>query len=77
MDMQEVINVVIGIALSAVGWFARQLWDAVQELKRDLSDLEVKLPTEYIRKDEFSERWIEVLSSLRRIENKLDTKMDK
>ena len=77
MDMQEVINVVIGIALSAVGWFARQMWDAVQELKRDLSDLEVKLPTEYIRKDEFSERWIEVLSSLRRIENKLDTKMDK
>ena len=77
MDMQEVINVDIGIALSAVGWFARQMWDAVQELKRDLSDLEVKLPTHYIRKDEFSERWVEVLSSLRRIENKLDTKMDK
>jgi hypothetical protein len=77
MPYQDLINVVIGVALSVIGWFARQMWDAVNSLKKDLGDLEVKLPTEYIRKDEFSERWVEVLSSLRRIENKLDQKVDK
>jgi hypothetical protein len=77
MLSQDLINVMIGVALSVIGWFARQMWDAVNSLKKDLGDLEVKLPTEYIRKDEFSERWVEVLSSLRRIENKLDQKVDK
>ena len=77
MDSQEAINIVIGIALSVGGWFARQMWEAVQNLKTDINKLEVKLPTEYIRKDEFSERLVEVLSALRRIENKLDDKVDK
>ena len=77
MDSQEAINVAVGIALSVIGWFARQMWEAVQNLKNDINKLEVKLPTDYIRRDEFSERWIEVLSSLRRIENKLDDKVDK
>ena len=77
MDSQEVINVVIAVVMSVGGWFARQMWEAVQNLKTDINRLEVKLPTEYIRKDEFSERWVEVLSALRRIENKLDDKVDK
>jgi hypothetical protein len=77
MDSQEVINVVIAVVMSVGGWFARQMWEAVQNLQQDINKLEVKLPTEYIRKDEFSERWVEVLSALRRIENKLDDKVDK
>jgi hypothetical protein len=42
-----------------------------------VTKLEVKLPTDYIAKVDFNERWIEVLKSLRRIEEKLDDKMDK
>jgi hypothetical protein len=77
MLSQDLINVMIGVALSVIGWFARQMWDAVNSLKKDLGDLEVKLPTEYIRKDEFNDRWIEVLSSLRRIEDKLEDKVNR
>ena len=75
--MQDIINVGLGVALSVVGWLARQMWDAVQTLKQDINKLEVKLPTEYIRKDEFNERWLDILTALRRIEDKLDDKADK
>jgi hypothetical protein len=77
MDSQEVINVIIAVGMSVGGWFARQMWEAVQNLKTDINKLEVKLPTEYVSKQEFNDRWIEVLSALRRIEDKIDTKVDK
>lgn len=77
MMTQDLINVIIGVVLSIIGWFARQMWDAVQSLKVDINKLEVKLPTEYVSKSEFNERWIEVLKALRRIEEKLDDKQDK
>ena len=77
METQGLINVIIGVGLSVVGWYCRQMWDAVQALKHDLSKLEVKIPTEYVRKEDFNERWIEVLKALHRIEDKLDSKMDK
>jgi hypothetical protein len=77
MSTQDLINLVIGVVLSVVGWYCRQVWDAVQSLKQDVNRLEVKLPTEYVAKVDFNERWIEVLKALRRIEEKLDDKMDK
>ena len=77
MYTQDLINVIIGVVLSVGGWFARQMWDAVQNLKQDINKLEVKLPTSYVSKEDFNERWIEVLKALRRIEDKLDTKQDR
>jgi hypothetical protein len=77
MSTQDLINLVIGVVLSVVGWYCRQVWDAVQSLKQDVNRLEVKLPTDYVAKVDFNERWIEVLKALRRIEEKLDDKMDK
>jgi hypothetical protein len=77
MGTQDLINIIIGIALSVVGWYCREVWDAVQSLKEDVKDIEVKMPTDYVSKLDFNERWIEVLKALRRIEEKLDQKADK
>ena len=44
MEDQQIINVIIGVVLSVLGWFARQLWDAVQDLKKDVKQIEVDLP---------------------------------
>ena len=30
MQDQTIINLIIGVVLSVLGWFARQLWDAVR-----------------------------------------------
>jgi hypothetical protein len=77
MESQVIINIVIGSVLSVLGWFARQLWDAVQQLKSDMKELEVELPTHYIRKDEFEYRLDKIESMLERIFDKLDDKADK
>jgi hypothetical protein len=77
MDLQQVFNVLIPIICAVLGWFCRELWTAVQELKTDLAKLREELPTRYVSKDDFSDRWNEVLKSLHRIENKLDAKVDK
>ena len=60
-----------------IGWFARQLWDAVQQLKQDMKDLEVDLPTHYLRRDEFESKLDKIEAMLERIFDKLDAKADK
>jgi hypothetical protein len=77
MDWQPYINIALGSALAVAGWFAKQVWGAVQYLKRDLKDLEVKLPVEYVRKDDLSEMMGRIYQILDRIERKLDGKADK
>jgi chaperonin cofactor prefoldin len=77
MNDQAIINVIIGTVLSGLGWFARQLWDAVQDLKRDVKSIEVDLPTFYVRKEDLEARLDRMEASLNRIFEKLDHKADK
>ena len=74
---QDIINLIIGAVLSVMGWFARQLWDAVQDLKSDMKQLEVDLPTHYVRKEDLESRLDRIEASLNRIFEKLDHKADK
>ena len=74
---QGIINLIIGAVLSVLGWFARQLWDAVQDLKSDMKQLEVDLPTHYVRKEDLESRLDRIELSLNRIFEKLDHKADK
>jgi chaperonin cofactor prefoldin len=74
---QDIINLIIGAVLSVLGWFARQLWDAVQDLKQDVKQIEVDLPTHYVRKEDLESRLDRIEASLNRIFEKLDHKADK
>ena len=77
MNDQTILNIIMGTALAVIGWFARQLWDAVQTLKEDMKSLEVDLPTHYVRKDEFESKFDKIEAMLERIFDKLDGKADK
>jgi len=77
MDLQSIMNMALPAICAVLGWFCRELWTAVQELKSDLSKLREELPTRYITKDDFNDRWSEVLKALHRIEDKLDQKVDR
>ena len=77
LNLQDVFNIFIPIICAVLGWFCRELWTAVQELKTDLAKLREELPTNYIHKDDFNDRWNEVLKALHRIEDKLDKKVDR
>lgn len=76
-EWQSFINIGAGAILSVMGWFARQLWDAVKELKSDLSSLREEIAKDYLAKDDFREYTAEVKSMLHRILDKLDNKEDK
>jgi hypothetical protein len=77
MDMNLIINIVLGVCLSVGGWFVRQMWDAVQNLKEDIQRIEVELPTSYVRKSDLDARLDKLELLLDRIFEKLDTKVDK
>jgi len=77
MEFQDIVNVIIGTVLSVLGWFARQLWDAVQDLKKDMKQLEIDLPSHYVRKEDLEARFDKLETMLNRIYDKLENKVDK
>lgn len=76
MDLQQVFNIFIPIVCGVLGWFCRELWTAVQELKNDVAKLREDLPSKYVSKEDFGDRWNEVLMSLHRLEDKMDRVME-
>lgn len=72
MDMQSLLNIAAGSAIAVGGWFARQLWDSVQKLKEEVHQIEVNLPHNYVRRDEFKE----VLKEIRDIQTEIFRKID-
>lgn len=77
MEMQNFINLLGGAALSVLGWFARQLWDAMKELRADLHVLEVNLPENYAKRSDLDKRMAHIEDMFQRIYDKLDNKADK
>jgi hypothetical protein len=77
MDTQNLINTIAGGAIGVGGWFARQLWDSVQDLKKDVHQIEVDLPRNYVMKDDLDKRMDHIESMFQRIYDKLDGKADK
>jgi H+/Cl- antiporter ClcA len=35
MDWQILINIGLGVLIGFIGWFAREIWDSVKELRKD------------------------------------------
>ena len=77
MDMNTIINVVLGVALSVGGWFVRQMWDAVQQLKSDIQKIEVELPTNYVLKADLDARLDKIDDMLEKLFDRLNSKADK
>ena len=77
MDTQQVLNVGLSVAMAGIGWFARELWSAVKELKADLSKLREDLPRTYVGRDDYRQDMTEIKNMLGKIFDKLDLKQDK
>jgi len=77
METQTIINVGLGIILTIVGWFARQIWENVQRLQLDLHEIEVDLPTHYVQKSDYTETMKRIEIMFERIFDKLEQKADR
>jgi hypothetical protein len=77
MELQQLINIILGVTMSVVGWFARELWSAVKELKYDLSKMREDLPKTYIARNDYKDDIRDIRDMLSKIFDKLDNKQDK
>jgi hypothetical protein len=77
MDNQSLFNLIAGTALTVTGWFARELWTAVKELKADLAKLREDLPRQYVIREDYKSDIRDIKEMLNKISDKLDNKVDK
>lgn len=77
MDVQTLINIAAGAALSVMGWFARELWGAVKGLQKELHDMEILISTHYVTREDYRADMKDVKEMLGKIFDKLDNKVDK
>lgn len=77
MDTQTLLNGLYGSVLLGAGWFLNELWRAIKELRRDLHQLEVDLPTNYVQRIDLDKRMKHIEDMFQRIYDKLDAKADK
>ena len=77
MDYQSLFNAGFLIASTVAGWFARELWTAVKELKTDLSKLGSEIPKTYVTRDDYRQDLKEIRDLLAKIFDKLDGKVDR
>jgi hypothetical protein len=77
LDLQTAFNIIVGICIAGAGWWAKEIWNAVAKLREDIHDVELALPSHYVRKDEFADAIKLINDKLDRISDKLDAKQDK
>ena len=77
MENQHLINAMLAGGFTVLGWFARELWAAVKELKVDLAKLREDLPKEYVLRSDYREDIRDIKTILAKIFEKLENKADK
>jgi hypothetical protein len=84
MDWQIILNISAGLTVAVGGWFARQLWDSVKELKSDFSAIRLHMSEHYVKKSEvdgfrfdMDKRFDRIEVLLDKLYEKLDGKVDK
>jgi divalent metal cation (Fe/Co/Zn/Cd) transporter len=77
MTFDQLLQWTLAAICAVGGWFLRELWQAVQKLRSDLSDLEKDLPEHYVQKVDYKDDINRVHNLLDKIYDKLDKKADK
>jgi hypothetical protein len=62
---KSLIEMGLWVIVATMGWFLRELWGAVKELREDLHKLEVDLPSNYVKRDDFSDEMSKLRQDIR------------
>jgi len=73
VDFQLLFNISLSIISTIAGWLFKVLWDAIQDLKEDIKEIE----RGYVMKDDYRIDIAEIKGMLNRIFDRLDEKVDK
>lgn len=77
MEIQQLALWALSVVTALLGWFARELYSAIQQLRKDLSALEVQISSDYVRYDRLQDAMKPIMDSLAEIKHTLAGKADK
>lgn len=77
MTIEQALLGMLGLACSVIGWFARELYMAINKLKEDLGRLEIRIGTDYVRYDRLQDALKPIKDTLDDIKAALSHKADK
>lgn len=77
MSLEQIFIILIGVACSVIGWFANQLFRAVEKLKDDLNELQVRIGSDFVRYDRLQDMLKPILNGIEEIKESLNHKADK
>lgn len=74
---QDLVNIVIGVAGTAMGWMLKVVWDSIRVLQDEMKTLERTVHTQYVTKDDYKDDIRDVKEMLNAIFKRLEQKADK
>lgn len=77
MDWQTAFAAILGLAMAALGWWARIMWDSIRSLQNEMNDFQQHVSETYIRRDDYRDDMVEIKSMLRQIFEMINNKADK
>jgi hypothetical protein len=77
MEWRDIAMGLFGLFCTVLGWVVREVWGAVDKLRGDMQLLQSSIADKYARKDDVQVMAENIMTFLRRIEDKLDGKADK
>jgi hypothetical protein len=74
---QDLVNLVVAVAGTAMGWMLKVVWDSIRLLQDDMKALERALHTKYVSKDDYRADIQDIKSMVKAIFDRLERKADK
>lgn len=71
---QVIFNWLVAFAGACGGWLLKIIWDAIQDLKKEVRTMDTKMHDDFVRRDDFKESIAEVKQDI--IEVKRELKED-
>ena len=76
MEPMRLLDFLIMVIFAGLGWWAKVIWGAVSELRRDLRGLEIGVPREYVRKVDSDHALDAVMQSIRDMREDVGQRLD-
>lgn len=77
MEYQTLFNLVITLSGVLGGWMLNTIWSAINDLKKDVKDINKQIHSDFVRKDIYNGDISDIKNMLGKIFDKLDKKVDK
>ena len=62
---KPLLEMALWVVVATIGWFLRELWGAVKDLQKNIHQIEVDMPSNYVKRDDFSSEMSKLRQDIR------------